>query len=299
MIASLSKDSWPKSHAIKVEHETVVSAGDTPEEPRKEIEPIMFQTPRPQALYASSKLGDEAPAQISGHAAGNSWGNSHQDQELFTRLNGSTEPKPLADVMTLTEPAAPTQRSGTEPAATSAAALNPVGKTLAELLTQQGTHPTATIASAVKTNQITRPDGSVVKTLRLQLNPAEMGMLNVSLKLIGDQMQVEVRAEKAIAHQSILQDQEALVAALRSAGIRLDTIVVSGPQAAAAPERLPGSDSGSSAGAGLAQSGAGNPDHKQRQLQHNGGFDFNYGDQSDKAVEPQPSTVRSHGLAVI
>ena len=82
--------------------------------------------------------------------------------------------------------------------------------------------------TAVQTVQ-TKPDGTVLKILRIQLHPIELGKVDLNLRMVGGQMQVDVRAETQLAYQQLSVDAESLADSIRAMGYRVDNLSIQGP----------------------------------------------------------------------
>jgi chemotaxis protein MotD len=65
-----------------------------------------------------------------------------------------------------------------------------------------------------------------VNTLKLQMNPGDLGSMVASLKLKGDELTVEVRVDTIEAYRHLSNDQDAIVKALQDQGFSIDTVSV-------------------------------------------------------------------------
>jgi len=73
-----------------------------------------------------------------------------------------------------------------------------------------------------------------VNTLRIQLQPAELGMVTARLTATGSQLSIEIQAESNDARQRLANDSEAIVKALRGIGYDIDRVTIQqAPQASA------------------------------------------------------------------
>ena len=72
-----------------------------------------------------------------------------------------------------------------------------------------------------------------VNTLKLQMNPGDLGNMVASLKLKGDELTVMVRVETIEAYRHLSADQDAIVRALQDQGFSIDKVSVQ----LTAPER--------------------------------------------------------------
>lgn len=114
--------------------------------------------------------------------------------------------------------------------------------------------------------------GSVVNTLKLQMNPHDLGSVTAMLRLHGEELNVHLTVETRAAYRQLSEDSGSIVDALRSQGFAVDQVTISiaptadsdtssnanqqsgqsGGQAASSDERQ-----GNAAGRGQGQSAAG------------------------------------------
>ena len=69
-------------------------------------------------------------------------------------------------------------------------------------------------------------------SLKLQLHPAELGMVTASLRLSGGQLAVELQVDNAEAYHRLAADGDAIVKALQGLGYEIDRVTVLQPQVA-------------------------------------------------------------------
>ena len=77
-----------------------------------------------------------------------------------------------------------------------------------------------------------------LSTLKIQLNPGELGVVTAVMKLVGDDLQVQLRVNSVEAYRLLSEDSSAIVKALRGQGFGIEQINVhltaadkgSGPQ---------------------------------------------------------------------
>jgi chemotaxis protein MotD len=65
-----------------------------------------------------------------------------------------------------------------------------------------------------------------VNTLKLQMNPGDLGNMVASLKLKGDELTVEVRVDTIEAYRHLSNDQDGIVKALQDQGFSIDKVSV-------------------------------------------------------------------------
>lgn len=74
-----------------------------------------------------------------------------------------------------------------------------------------------------------------ITTLRIQLQPAELGMVTARLSGTGAQLSVEITVENAEARHRLTSDSDAIVTALRGLGIDIDRVTVQQSQSNSGP----------------------------------------------------------------
>ncbi|MCV0428330.1 MAG: flagellar hook-length control protein FliK, partial [Roseibium sp.] len=72
----------------------------------------------------------------------------------------------------------------------------------------------------------TRAEGPVLKTLDIQLTPHELGSVKVSLRMVGESVEVTLLTSKAQTAELLKQDRQLLDQMLRTTGFKADTITV-------------------------------------------------------------------------
>ncbi len=118
------------------------------------------------------------------------------------------------------------------------------------------------------------------QSLKVQLHPAELGMVTATLRFAGGQLSIELRVDSQEAYQRLSGDSDALVGALRDLGYEVDRVAV--VQSSAAPgagraepatplAAAPGRGSDQS-GAGLPGGGSGGSEHRSAREGGNQGF---------------------------
>lgn len=68
--------------------------------------------------------------------------------------------------------------------------------------------------------------GKVVNTLKIQMNPIELGLVTATLRLHGDELVVSLQVETGEAYRQLTDDQDAIVRALRGQGFAVDQVTV-------------------------------------------------------------------------
>ena len=114
-----------------------------------------------------------------------------------------------------------------------------------------------------------------LNTLKIQLNPAELGVVTATMKLNGDNLQVQLRVENIDAYRMLSEDSSSIVKALKGQGFGIDQINVT----------LATSDRGSNQ-QGNAQNGQSFQSHtEQEQMKNQSGNDRNNGSENSKNAE--------------
>lgn len=90
---------------------------------------------------------------------------------------------------------------------------------------QQGLRPTAGLSFATQAAQ-------PMRSLKLQLHPAELGMVTANLKAAGDRLSVELHVENSEAYHRLSADSDAIVKSLQTLGYDIDRVSVLQPQLA-------------------------------------------------------------------
>ncbi|MDH6233386.1 chemotaxis protein MotD [Mesorhizobium soli] len=93
-----------------------------------------------------------------------------------------------------------------------------------------------------------QPGLTSAHTLKLQLHPAELGMVTANLRFSGDQLTVELRVENAEAYRRLTADSETIVKSLRSMGLSIDQVTIQQPQSSSSAQ---GGADGNNASAGF------------------------------------------------
>ncbi|PCK88793.1 chemotaxis protein CheD [Rhizobium sophoriradicis] len=117
--------------------------------------------------------------------------------------------------------------------------------------------------------------GKVVNTLKIQMNPIDLGLVTATMRLSGDALNVDLKVDTGAAYRQLKEDHGKILEALRSQGYAVDNITIS----MAPVERA---DAGNQAGQGQAsqqqslaeqgQGGAARERHNQTAQRTDGGF---------------------------
>jgi chemotaxis protein MotD len=74
-----------------------------------------------------------------------------------------------------------------------------------------------------------------IHVLRIELHPAELGMVTASLRMSGEQLSIELKPETAEAYRHLSRDSDTIVKSLRKLGLDVDGVTVMQPSIAAQP----------------------------------------------------------------
>ncbi|WP_214471952.1 flagellar hook-length control protein FliK [Mesorhizobium sp. dw_380] len=134
--------------------------------------------------------------------------------------------------------------------------------------------PHQALSTASSTAQLAGPVAVPTHVLKIELHPAELGMVTAHLRLSGEQLSIELKPETHDAYRRLSGDSEAIVKSLRGLGFEVDKVTIMQPSVAvpattradataslaAAPGRdqpsfQPGNSGGGNSGAGGQQPG--------------------------------------------
>ncbi|MBX3579376.1 MAG: flagellar hook-length control protein FliK [Rhizobiaceae bacterium] len=73
-------------------------------------------------------------------------------------------------------------------------------------------------------------NGGAVQTLKVQLNPVELGMVTAQMRFEGEQLSVELQVDNPEAYQRLAVDKETIARSLRALGFEVDQVSVQQPQ---------------------------------------------------------------------
>jgi flagellar hook-length control protein FliK len=141
------------------------------------------------------------------------------------------------------------------------------------ILKTQQISSAAAAQSSEPIHQTAQP--KALNTLKIQLNPAELGVVTATMKLNGDNLQVQLRVENIDAYRMLSEDSSSIVKALKGQGFGIDQINLT----------LASSDRGSNQ-QGNAQNGQSFQSHTdQEQMSNQSGNDRNKGSETSNGSE--------------
>lgn len=118
--------------------------------------------------------------------------------------------------------------------------------------------------------------GKVVNTLKIQMNPLDLGMVTATMRLSGDALNVDLKVETGAAYRQMKEDHGKILEALRSQGYAVDNVTISmAPVERSDAGNQAGSQSQASQQQSLAQQGQGGEArerHNQTAQRTGGGF---------------------------
>ncbi|OYX14883.1 MAG: hypothetical protein B7Z15_02435 [Rhizobiales bacterium 32-66-8] len=112
--------------------------------------------------------------------------------------------------------------------------------------------------------------GGPVRVLEIALSPEDLGRVTVRLRLTDAGLEVRLRASNPETARMLEQDQAALGALLRSAGVEADTITITGSDTASATQLMTEAGQRTSQGQGRDQKDQGEGDRAPRDNNPNG-----------------------------
>ena len=83
-----------------------------------------------------------------------------------------------------------------------------------------------------------RPQTGTVHSLKIQLHPAELGMVTADLRFAGDQLSVVLQVETAEAYHRLNGDTDTIVKAFRALGYEIDQVAIQQPQPVSQTSRV-------------------------------------------------------------
>ncbi|WP_246617416.1 flagellar hook-length control protein FliK [Rhizobium populisoli] len=84
-------------------------------------------------------------------------------------------------------------------------------------------HPTSALSNAA----IQSSTGNVVNTLKLQMNPHDLGSVMATLRLHGEELNVHLTVETRAAYRQLSEDSGGILDALRAQGFSVDQVTIS------------------------------------------------------------------------
>ncbi|BCG71171.1 hypothetical protein MesoLj113a_23290 [Mesorhizobium sp. 113-1-2] len=222
--------------------------------------------PRRDNAIAAGPLPETAAAEVPGvepkQAAPQLKSIADVQSSLRSEPGKQQSAQPRVDVVSERSFPAPPQ------APISQAALNVINAVAADVSPQQA------FSTAAAASQLAGSVAVPTHVLKIELHPAELGMVTAHLRLSGEQLSIELKPETHDAYRRLSSDSEAIVKSLRGLGFEVDKVTIMQPSVAVpattrtdatatlttAPGReqsafQPGNSSGGNGGAGGQQPG--------------------------------------------
>ncbi len=101
------------------------------------------------------------------------------------------------------------------------------GAALTAAMSDDKTWAAAMTSGASLGDPLASSTGNVVNTLKLQLNPHDLGSVTATLRLTGETLNVHLTVENHAAHRQLSNDSSGMIEALRSQGFAVDQVTIS------------------------------------------------------------------------
>lgn len=153
--------------------------------------------------------------------------NSKSDKSI------DVEPKIKTEVSTPTNPAVNAKSVDTvqpvlQPvSASQASQLSPPAKSILTAIQENSNWSKQLSSPVLQTVTQVQNSGAVLQSLQVQLHPVELGSVNLKLRLVQGQMQVEVAVENDAAYKALVADQDGLMNTVRAMGFKVESLSIS------------------------------------------------------------------------
>ncbi|MBB3017301.1 flagellar hook-length control protein FliK [Microvirga lupini] len=180
------------------------------------VKRAMEATTKQASFNLQQQLSDDAAALNADSAS-----SSQSDEEVsFNRVSLSR----MADRAEVQKQAAPGLHK-TDGGSLPAGTLHQMARAILDDVSEAaGFHQPALQADGVHRVAVARASGGVLRVLSLQLNPVELGLVTVKMRLSGDSLEMELQVEKQETAELLRNDAEKLSSLLRTSGYRPDVI---------------------------------------------------------------------------
>lgn len=136
--------------------------------------------------------------------------------------------------------------------------------------------------------------GKVVNTLKIELNPNDLGHVTATMRMVGEELNIHLTVESSKAYRQIMHDSSSMLDNLKAQGYSVDQITVS----IASGSSSTSSDKGSDAFAnGRQSSDMGQAQQQQQNGRQGGSAGGNPTDTSDIGARVSSSGGKDEGLA--
>lgn len=92
--------------------------------------------------------------------------------------------------------------------------------------------PQKALSASSAATQLASPVAVPTHVLKIELHPAELGMVTANLRLSGEQLSIELKPETHDAYRRLSADSEAIVKSLRGLGFEVDKVTILQPSVA-------------------------------------------------------------------
>ena len=146
---------------------------------------------------------------------------SGQEPDRLSRNGAERHPSAAADVVAERSFPAPVAHPSSRTTAGVINALSAMG----------GQAPASALSQPPQAATVAHP----AHVLRIELHPAELGMVTASLRMSGEQLSIELKPETAEAYRHLSRDSDTIVKSLRKLGLDVDSVTVMQPSMAIQP----------------------------------------------------------------
>ncbi|WP_246675299.1 flagellar hook-length control protein FliK [Mesorhizobium sp. B2-3-4] len=200
--------------------------------------------PRHDSMIAAGPLPEAAPAEVPSVEPKQ----AAPQLKSMADLQSSLRSEPGKQLSAAARVDVVSERSFPAPpqAPISQAALNVIGAISAD------GGPNQVLSAASATAQLTGSVAVPTHVLKIELHPAELGVVTAHLRLSGEQLSIELKPETHDAYRRLSSDSEAIVKSLRGLGFEVDKVTILQPSiavpsttrtdATASPGAAPGRD---------------------------------------------------------
>jgi chemotaxis protein MotD len=130
--------------------------------------------------------------------------------------------------------------------------------------------------------------GKVVNTLKIQMNPLDLGLVTATMRLSGDALSVDLKVESGAAYRQLKEDHGKILEALRSQGYAVDNVTISMAPVERSDAGNQANSQGQSSQQSLAQQGQGG-EARERQNQTTQRTDGGFNGAGANGAESAPS----------
>ncbi|TKT77495.1 flagellar hook-length control protein FliK [Aquamicrobium sp. LC103] len=177
----------------------------------------------PVTSIASDRPAANPPANPQAATRGTETG-----QPAAREQTASRAPMPATDASAAPQPRVTVvgAQNAPAPATPAVLALNPTAASVVGAIEAEPVW--RSVAQEAAANQMQRGTGTLasVSTLKIQLHPAELGVVTARLTATGSQLSIEIQVDNSDARHRLANDSEAIVKALRSLGYDVDKITI-------------------------------------------------------------------------